>query len=46
MIVHLLCKKNFFFRQQIVDYRAGAGAGAAIMTSWSRAKKERLYNTG
>ena len=36
-------------QQQIVDYRdrAGAGAGAAILTSWSRsrAKMERLHNT-
>ena len=41
--------KNFFFQQKIVDYRArvGAGAGAAILTSWSRsrAKMERLHNT-
>ena len=36
-----------FFQQQIVDYRARAGAGATILTSWSRslAKMERLHNT-
>ena len=32
-----------------MDYRAiagsGAGAGAAILTSWSRAKIKRLHNT-
>ena len=31
--------------QQIVDYRARAGAGAAILTRWSRVKTERLENT-
>ena len=38
---------NTFFQQQIVDFRAraGAGAAAAILTSWSRAKLEQLYNT-
>ena len=37
--------KNFFVQQQIVDYRARAGA--AILTSWSRrlAKMEPLFNT-
>ena len=37
-----------FYQPQIVDYsaRAGAGAGAAIVTSWSRGKMERLHNTG
>ena len=40
--------QNFFFHEQIVDYRARAGAGASIFTSWSRsrAKMERLDNTG
>ena len=36
---------TLFFHQQIVDYRAGAGAGAAILTSWSRVKMEQLHNT-
>ena len=36
------------FQLQIVDYRArdGAGAEAAILNSWSRAKMEWLHNTG
>ena len=41
---------NTFLHQQIVDYRAGAGAGAgaSILTSWGRSwvKMERLQNTG
>ena len=39
--------KNFFCQQQIVDYRVRAGAGAAILTGWSRslAKMKRLHNT-
>ena len=37
-----------FFQQQILDNRARAWAGAGILTSWirSRAKMERLHNTG
>ena len=34
--------KELFFQQQIVDYRARAGAGAAILTSWSRAKQKLI----
>ena len=41
-----LSKKSFFGQQEIVDYRARAGAGAAVLNSWSRAKMERLHNTG
>ena len=37
------CEEN----KQKINYRAGAGAGAAILTSWSqsRVKMERLHNT-
>ena len=37
--------QDFLLQQQIVDYRARARAGAAILTSWSRVKMKRLPNT-
>ena len=32
-----------FLEQKIVDYRAKTGAGAYILTGWSRVKMERLH---
>ena len=36
---------ELFLQQKIVDYKARAGAGATILTSWSRIKLELLPNT-
>ena len=35
----------YFYSKNIVDYRAGARAGAAILTSRSRVKMKRLHKT-